>query len=259
MEKLTLSNIEKLDKANMLDLLISFPVQIKDALSIARKVSISKFYKRHYENLVFTGLGGSAIGADVIKGYVLDQIDIPIVVNRTYTLPKFAGKTSLLFCISYSGNTEETLAAYKEGKRRKISTIVITSGGKLKNLALKNKDLVITIPAGYPPRCALGYSFVPALVTLGKLGLIKRNEKEIEKVSKFLSSLERNKLNPKISGKKNISKEIAKKINKRFPIFYADSKLESLATRWRGQVSENSKTLASTHLFPEMNHNEIVK
>ena len=252
-----LKNISKLDKERMRDLLIKFPRQCEDALFIAERVEIKASYKKNYANIVFTGLGGSAIGADIIKGYIGDEIDIPIFVNRNYSLPKFVNSSTLVFAVSYSGNTEETLAAYAEAVKRGANIVVITSGGKLRELAQKNKNILVVIPGGYPPRCALGYSFIPGVTILSKLGIVKSKKEEIKKSAQFLDNMQKKELSPNAKGK-NIAKNIAKKIYKRFTAIYASSTLESIATRWRGQLAENAKTLSSSHVLPEMNHNEIV-
>jgi len=253
-----LKDITKLDREDMLDLLVSFPKQCKDALFIGEHSSLVTSYKKNYANIVFTGLGGSAIGADVIKGYVGGEISIPIFVNRTYAMPHFVNRETLVFAASYSGNTEETLSAYADAKKRQTNVVAITSGVKLKDLALKNKDMLIIIPKGYPPRCALGYSFIPALTTLSKLGIIKDKKEEIKNAVRFLNNLQGKKLASSVKGRANVAKNIARKIRGKVPVIYASDKLGSVATRWRGQIAENSKTLASSHVFPEMNHNEIV-
>jgi glucose/mannose-6-phosphate isomerase len=253
-----LKEISKIDKEKMLGFLVSFPKQCEDALFIGKRLEVRASYKRRYSNIVFTGLGGSAIGADIIKGCVARELDTPIFVNRDYTLPAFVDEKSLVFAVSYSGNTEETLSAYEIAKKRKANVVVITSGGKLKEIALKNNDMLLVIPKGYPPRCALGYSFIPAICALSKLGLLKDKKDEIRKAARFLNSLQKKSLAPGVKGKANISKEIARKLNKRFACIYASSALASVATRWRGQLAENGKALSSTHVLPEMNHNEIV-
>ena len=253
-----LKNISKLDREKMLDLLVSFPRQCEDALFIGGRFNVTASYKKSYSNIVFTGLGGSAIGADIIKGYLGNEIDAPIFVNRNYTIPGFVNRNTLLFAISYSGNTEETLSAYAHAKKAGAKIVVVTSGGKLQKLALKNKDALIVIPKGYPPRCALGYSFIPAVAALSKIGLVKNKKDEIKKAACFLENLRKRHLDPGVKGKANISKNIAKKIHGRFPVIYASSQMLCIATRWRGEFAENSKTLSSVHVFPEMNHNEIV-
>lgn len=253
-----LKEISKIDKGNMLELLISFPKQCENALFIGEHSRPAPSYKRNYPHIVFIGLGGSAIGADIVKGYLIEEIGVPIFVNRNYTVPAFVNKDSLIFAISYSGNTEETLRAYGEAKKRSANIIAVTSGGKLKELALKNNDMLILIPKGYPPRCALGYSFIPVLALLSKLGLIKNKKDKLKKTVRFLDSLQKEALSPAAKGSSNIAKLVAKKIYKRFPVIYASARMEPIVTRWRGQFAENSKTLSSGHLFPEMNHNEIV-
>ncbi|MCQ9207303.1 MAG: bifunctional phosphoglucose/phosphomannose isomerase [Omnitrophica bacterium] len=251
-------HIAKLDKENMCDLLVSFPRQCTDALFIAEHSTVKEAYRRKYSNIVFTGLGGSAIGADIVKDYIGGETNVPIIVNRDYTMPEFVNKASLVFAVSYSGNTEETLSAYMDARKKRAKIIVITSGGRLKELALKNRDALALVPKGYPPRCALGYSLIPALVMLSKCGLIKGKKHEIKKAVQFLGTLQKKKLAPYVSEGVNIAKNVARIAHNRFPVVYSSNKIASVATRWRGQFAENAKTLASTHLLPEMNHNEIV-
>ena len=168
--------IARIDSENMLGLLISFPEQCEHAICIGRNTPLPGRYKKRYKNIVFLGLGGSAIGGDIIRSYLVEEANIPISVVRGYSLPRFVNKDSLVFATSYSGNTEETLSMYKEAISRKAHLIVITSGGRLERLAIKNGNLLVSIPRGFPPRCALGYCFMPALILLGKLNIVKNQE-----------------------------------------------------------------------------------
>ncbi|MBL7158170.1 MAG: bifunctional phosphoglucose/phosphomannose isomerase [Candidatus Omnitrophica bacterium] len=253
-----LKDIMRLDRENMLRLLVSFPGQCREAIKIGERINVPFSYRKGYVNVIFTGLGGSAIGADIVCGITEEEIKVPIFVNRNYTLPHFTGKNSLVFAISYSGNTEETLSAYADAKKRGSNIIAITSGGKLKELAVKNKDVLILIPQGYPPRAALGYSFIPAIFSLSKLGLIKEKRNDLLKTTVLLKEMQGDMLGAHVHGRKNIAKETAKKIHGSFPVIYASSRMESVMTRWKGQFAENGKHLSSGHVFPEMNHNEIV-
>jgi len=256
-KSLDTSVINKIDKDNMLNLLITFPMQCEEALEIARSVVIPSKYKRKYKNVVFMGLGGSAIGADLIRSYVVDECKIPITVVRDYVVPAFVGEGSLVIAGSYSGNTEETLSMYEMAKKEKADVVVISSGGKISEKALSNKDLVISIPGGFPPRCALGYSFIPPLVLLSKLKIIKNKMSEIEDAISDLRKLGRYELNSEKSI--NQAKKIALMVYGKFPVIYAANwHMDVVAVRWRGQLAENSKSLASHHVYPEMNHNEIV-
>jgi glucose/mannose-6-phosphate isomerase len=203
-------------------------------------------------------MGGSAIGADLIKDYLRDEIKVTIYVNRDYTIPDFVGRDSLVFACSYSGNTEETLSAYSRAKKNGAKVIAVTSGGKLEKLARKNRDLVVSIPQGYPPRCALGYSFIPPLLLLGKLRLIKNKESDIDEMIALVEKIRKTSVGADIPDNKNLAKRIAKKVFSRFPVVYASDRLGVVVTRWKGQFAENAKSLSSGHMYSEMNHNEIV-
>ncbi len=249
--------IKKIDRENMLELLVSFPKQCRRAMLIGKMLSIDQRYKRKYKNIVFLGLGGSAMGADIIRSYLVDECGIPIYVVRDYTIPKFLDKDSLVFTTSYSGNTEETISMYKQAKIRRANIIVISSGGKLEKLAKRNRNLLVTIPRGFPPRAALGYSFIPVLIIISRLKIVRDKTRDIKNSVFLLKKLSRQLTNP--NAKINISKKIAALIYGKFPVIYAAAKhMDVAALRWRGQLAENSKALSSMHIYPEMNHNEIV-
>jgi len=249
--------IESVDKSNMLDLILGFPRQIIDAKAIGEKAEIS--LKKDFNKIVFTGLGGSAIGADLIRAYLHDECKIPIMVNRDYTLPAYVGKETLLVVSSYSGNTEETLSAYKEGVKKGAHLIAITSDGEVKKRAEKDGLGCILIPKGYPPRCALGYSSIPIIALLSKTGLIGDKREEIKETSALTERLRDEALRPEVEENRNTAKTIARSIKNKYAVIYAANRhLDVVLTRWRGQLAENAKTVSSTHVLPEMNHNEIV-
>lgn len=252
-----LKNIKKIDKSNMLDLLLDFPLQLKVAQDLAKKADIL-FEKREFKKIVFTGLGGSAIGADLVRSYLYFESQIPITVIREYELPCYVDNSTLVFVSSYSGNTEETLSVYHQAKEKGCNIIAISSGGKLQEYAKNDKVSFIQIPQGLPPRCALGYLSVLPLCILAKLGLIKNPSTSINQAVSVLEELRKN-INPGISQKDNIAKYIAVKLLNKFTVIYSSSiHFDVVGLRLRGQLNENSKSLASSHVFPEMNHNEIV-
>jgi len=259
MRTLDIDTIKALDKSRMLELLLGLDKQCAEAKYIGLNVDLTGFSADGVKNIVFSGLGGSAIGADLIRSYTADEIDVPIIVNRDYTVPNFVGRDTVLFTSSYSGNTEETLSAYKMAREKKVRMIAISSGGKLEESAKKDGVRFIKIPSGIPPRCALGYSFIPPLLALGKLGFIPNKEREIDEAIEVLRSLKKE-LGPEASDSKaNIAADIALALKSRLPFIYgANAHLDVAVTRMRGELAENSKHLASTHVFPEMNHNEIV-
>jgi len=250
--------IKELDKSDMLGLLLGLDEQYRRAKDIGLAFDTSIISGDGVRNIVFTGLGGSAIGADVIRSYTAEEIKVPIMVNRSYTLPNFVNENTLLFVSSYSGDTEETLSAYKIAKEKRARMIAISSNGMLEKLAKGDGVPFIDIPGELPPRCALAYSFIPPMLILSRLGFIANKEKEVDETAEILKGL-KNELEPGRPTEANIAKRIALKLVHRFPIIYgASDHVDVVITRWRGELAENSKHLASSHVFPEMNHNEIV-
>lgn len=259
MRTIDLESIKLLDKSDMLKLLSEFPQQLLDAAKIGSDIKFAGNVKKGFDKIVFSGLGGSAIGADLIRSYTVKECKVPIIVNRDYTLPAFVDNKTLLVISSYSGNTEETLSAYDEGRKRGAIIVAITTNGKLKELAEKDGVPYILIPKGLPPRCALGYSSIPVLILFSKLGIISDKTKDIEEASKTLAEMKDKMLSPYIEDSNNESKRIASELVDKYAILYgANQYTDIVVTRWRGQLAENSKAISSTHVFPEMNHNEIV-
>ncbi|OGX17952.1 MAG: bifunctional phosphoglucose/phosphomannose isomerase, partial [Omnitrophica WOR_2 bacterium RBG_13_44_8b] len=242
----------------MLGLLLDFPKQCQAAKAIADNARIL-FENRKFDKIVFAGLGGSAIGGDLVKSYVFSECRIPISVIREYVLPAYVDASTLVFLASYSGNTEETLSAYRDAKEKGATLIAISSDGALKELANTDKVTFIEVPKGLPPRCALGNLSIIPLCVLAKLGLIKDVGPSINQTARILEELKERNLNPGIGEKDNIAKSVALRLFNKFAVIYSASvHFDVCATRFRGQIAENSKALGSSHLFPEMNHNEIV-
>jgi glucose/mannose-6-phosphate isomerase len=252
---LKLDDIKKYDHSDMFSKIANFHEQIKDAVSIGENFN-PKFSAKKINKIVLTGLGGSAIAGDLLRSYLSDEIKVPIIVNRDYFLPKFVDDKTLLVVSSYSGNTEETISAYKDGVKKRANIFCITSNGEIEKMALKKKHPVIKIPSGYPPRAALGYSFFPLLVLFTKLGLIKSKKREINETIKLIEQKSRIYSNPE--HEENIAYKIALRVVGSLPFIYASGKFDAVAMRWACQIEENAKMLAHFNVFPEMNHNEIV-
>ncbi len=250
--------IEKLDPHRMYDLIWKFPSQLEDAFKIAESVDISKIDPAKIENVIVAGMGGSAIGGDLVRSYLFDQIKLPFFICRNYFLPNFSGEKSLVFVSSYSGNTEETISAYDQAKKRNAQIVSLSSGGKTEKKAKEDGFCLVKVPKGYQPRAALGYSFVPILSILSRLGLCPDKKNDIEKTIEFLSeNLPLFKIQKKTND--NPAKRLAEKIFQKIPIIYSSNDFfDAVAYRWKGQLCENSKTLAFCNVFPEFNHNELV-
>lgn len=216
------------------DVETNFAEFIRDAKDLGKDIKLTEFDK-----LIVAGMGGSGISGDLLKIFVKS---IPFFVIHDYTLPSFAiGNKTLIFIISYSGNTEETLAVYNEAVKRRCQIVVITSGEKLKERCRKDKVPYIRIPSGIQPRAALPYQLIPILNLLGV--------KDLE-LNKLIDSVK----NPKMKEK---AKELAEKIVDKIPIIYSSHNIYPVAYRWKTQFNENTKTHAFANEFPELNHNEL--
>jgi len=253
---MTPERIAQYDPSGMRSLILGFPRQVEEAVAIgnaaAVNVPISKI-----NNIVVSGLGGSAIGGDLLRSYLAGEIGVPIAVSRNYSLPAYVGERSLVIISSYSGNTEETIASHHDAVKRKAKVLCITSGGAVKQFAAKKKHPVIEIPGGLPPRAALGYSFFPTLIVLSKLGFFRSKKKEIDETIALLKEKARS--YGDIGSQNNLALQIAERVYGKLPVVYSSvDRFDTVNVRWRGQFSENAKTLAYGHVFPELNHNEIV-
>ncbi|MFI5253179.1 MAG: bifunctional phosphoglucose/phosphomannose isomerase [Bacteroidota bacterium] len=253
---MTENEIQKYDSLNMRRLIAEFPNQVQEAVIIGRKFA-RPFSSASIRNIVVAGLGGSAIGGDILRAYSSAKLRIPFQVNRHYYLPEFVGERCLVIISSYSGNTEETLAVHEDAMKRKAKIVCISSDGEIARRSRKYKQPLITIPGGLPPRAALGYSFFPTLILMYKFGFIPSPEKAIKETISLLSK--KSLIYGNAQGKNNPAFAIAKKLYGKLPIIYsAADRFDVVNLRWRGQISENAKVLAYGHVYPEMNHNELV-
>ena len=228
-----------IDNSNMLKVIEDFPQQCKTALELPKGMSVSG----KIDNIVVCGMGGSAVGGDLLKIYMHDS-KIPVYVVRDYKVPNFVDESTLVFAVSYSGNTEETISAFEDAVKKKARIVAVTSGGQLASMAKK----AVKIPSGLQPRAALGYLFFPVLGVLVNSGIADVKGKEVEEMLDILS---------KADELKAVGERIAKKIGQRTPVIYASEMLAPVAYRWKTQFNENSKVAAFHHAFSEMNHNEI--
>lgn len=225
-----------------------FPSHLLESLKLNRK-PIENIVIR---NVVILGMGGSGIGGMIVKSIVSESCAVPIVVVNNYRIPAFVGKETLVIASSYSGNTEETLAAFAIAQEKKAQLVCVTSGGKFGELAKNNNYPVVNLPNGYPaPRACLGFSVKAQLVVLEAFGLIdKRLIDEVGKVSSFLLE--------KQAAIHQAAKDIAAKTHGKMKVLYSENDFKSVLLRWVQQINENAKELAMYQVIPEMNHNEIV-
>ncbi|MFN4227348.1 MAG: bifunctional phosphoglucose/phosphomannose isomerase [Candidatus Ratteibacteria bacterium] len=239
--------LKKFDKSDMFSLLKNFPQHCFEGYNF----SVPEI-KKNFEKIIFTGMGGSAIAGDVMKVLIEDVAEIPVFVIRDYSLPRYIDSKTLIIVESYSGNTEETIYAYKNANEKKCLIICISSNGEIEKLANSDHNLFIKIPSGMPPRCAFGYLFFSVYKFFVQLNMLPPLEKQFFQkvenwVEKFLPYNENNK-----------AIEIAKKIHKNVLLIYSENRLFPGILRWKTQIAENSKNFSFINVLPEMNHNEIM-
>jgi len=248
-------NFQQIDKSNMLQLLTAFPQQFREARQIGEVFNL-KINRNDVKNILFAGMGGSAISGDLIISCLNRQLNIPVLVNRNYTLPNFVDQSSLVIASSYSGNTEEAISCYEDAKAKGAQIICISSGGELTQMAKHDSIPLITIPGGAPPRTALGYLSIPLLILLTRAGFATIGSRDLDETEKLLEQKSAQ-YSPKIPG--NIALSLTERLKNKIPILYSTADfLYVVGTRWKGQFSENAKVLTFCNVFPELNHNEIV-
>ncbi len=248
--------IAEVDRADMRRLLRAFPEQLRRAWDLTAQASIEP---PEFDGVAVCGMGGSAIGGDLLRSYLQPKLNKPIQVVRDYELPPFVDGGWLVFAVSYSGNTEETLSCAREALSRGCSLVAVTSGGRLKALAQEHNTPLIEVPGEMPPRTALAFLFVPLLRTL-LLALDDEARKAAER--EWQEALEQTQERAALyDGKpeaENPAKRLARALFERIPAIYGGALTEAVARRWKTQINENAKQPAHWDALPELHHNEIV-
>ena len=242
----------KNDPKGMMGYVMGFPDQCRKALSISESASLPSTLSG-CKQVIVAGVGGSAAGGDFLRALFDASAGVPCIVARDYKLPAFANSETLVMACSYSGNTEETLSAIEDARKRGCRIMAITSGGKLG----ESTDFpIVKIPGGQPPRSALGFLFVPLASAAVKLGYLSaldfdRAFAELDKCAKEWSVETAYGTNP--------TKTLAAYLFGRVPLIYGLGHWQGIvASRWKSQLNENSKIMAFANTFPELNHNEIM-
>ena len=252
-----LEAIKRLDRFDMLGKIAHLADQCREGWRLGKSWSVPARL-RNSKKLLLAGMGGSAIGGDLLHGLFGQALSRPILVNRDYDLPAWVDRQTVVLAISYSGNTEETLSAFRQARARRLPTLAIASGGKLGRWARRSSIPFLDIPKGWPPRAAVGYTtFAPAGL-LSQWGWLRQGTIPLEKGLSSLERFIRKELIPQIPESANPAKKLARQLLGHLPILYgAAGGWEGIVYRWRTQLEENAKTLTFHHIFPEMTHNEI--
>lgn len=227
-----------------------FSLQLKEAVMIAQGMKWSTD-SGPFRQVLISGLGGSGISASILQNFCHTSLKVPLVVNKDYDIPGFAGPDTLVIISSYSGNTEETISVMKQAIKKKAKVVCITSGGQVAEIAKKKGLDCILLPAGLPPRACIGYGLVQLMALMDHFGLLGFAwEKEIKSVIKLLEDRGRS--------IRSRAFHLSRHLLDSIPVIYASSSYEGVAVRFRQQLNENAKILCWHHVIPEMNHNELV-
>jgi glucose/mannose-6-phosphate isomerase len=247
--------IGRIDASGMLDVIVRTGPMLAEGWRTGEGIALPP---RPPENVVVSGLGGSAIGGDLLATLLAPSSGVPVVCVRDERLPAFVGPGTLLFACSYSGHTEETLAAYEAARGAGASIVAVTSGGRLAEAAAANGDRLAMVRAGFQPRAALPLLLMPMLRVTARCGLIAMDDRDVSEAHATLGGLA-SQWRPEVPAEDNPAKALAQALRGTVPAVYAGSpRLEAVARRWKGQFNENSKVFAVANVFPELVHNEIV-
>ena len=208
--------------------------------------------------IVVCGMGGSGVAGDVLRGLYADRIPVPIVVNKGYGLPVFAGPDTLVAALSFSGNTEETLSAYGEAVARGCRVLTVSAAGLLAERAARDGVAHLPLPTDVPmPRMAVGDLSASLIGALEAMGLLPPASEEVDESAALLDGLA-DRLGPERPIAANTAKELAAWIGPRTPVVWGSEGLaEAPAGRLRTQINENAKAPAFSAMLPELDHNEI--
>jgi glucose/mannose-6-phosphate isomerase len=243
----------ELDPQNMLGEIDNLPQQITQAWELGKKLSFPISEK--IDSIILSGLGGSAIGSDLIASWVTPMVKIPIIVCREYNLPAWVnGKNVLVVTSSHSGNTEETLSIFEEGIKRNCTLLAITTGGDLAIKAKKAKAGLWEFKHEGQPRAAVGYSFALLLALICKLGLIPDAEAELREAVETMQTQQKA-INIESALAKNPAKRLAGQLVGRYVTVLGAEHMAPVARRWKTQINELAKAWAGFEFIPEADHN----
>ncbi len=252
----SLEEIQKIDKNNVLGSVQSLADQVKDAWEQVSSLEVNVDTSR-VKNIIVAGMGGSQLGPDVIKRVFKSELDVPLEIYNDYHLPAYAGEDSLILLSSYSGTTEEVLSAAEEAKTSGAQIMVITTGGKLEDMAKEHNWPVYVINPQYnpsgQPRMAIGYSVFGVIAMFIKAGILSIDGSVVQEVVTRIRGTSAG-LDINISQAKNPAKQMAFNMLGRVPVLIGAEHLEGALHVFNNQLNENAKTYSEYRIVPELNH-----
>lgn len=250
-----LARFKELDPQDMLGQINGLPDQLNQAWQLGQSLPLPEW--KDIRQVVIAGMGGSAIGADLLAAYVFSLAPVPLVVHRDYGLPRWAqGEETLVVASSHSGNTEETLDAFDAARKNGCRLLAICTGGELARRASERGLPVWTFPHAGQPRAAVGFSFGLLLALFSRLGLIADQASAVAEAVTAMKAWQEQ-LRPEAPTVQNPAKRYAGQLIGRWVTVMGAGLLAPVARRWKGQINEVAKAAASFEFLPEADHNTL--
>lgn len=248
--------LARYDAGGMLAAVPRLAGQLTDAWERSRTLDLPEPY-RAASAVAVIGMGGSAIGADLVRAIFADRLTVPIVTVRDYDLPAFAGPRTLVVAASHSGGTEETLSALTQAISRGCSVAAITTGGTLLAAARRGGLPFLEYQGEAQPRASVGSGTALLAGLLERAGFLDLREDEVAEASASIREMAA-RCAPAIGTEQNPAKQLAWSLVDRLPVVEAGGFLGPVARRWKTQLNENGKSIAAWEELPEATHNAVV-
>lgn len=248
-------SFKDIDQQNYLGEIENLPSQLENAYHQGMTLELPAW--QGIKRVIIAGMGGSAIGADLLAAYTAPLSPVPIVVQRGYTLPAWAnGPETLVIASSHSGNTEETLAAFEQALHSSCRMLALSTGGTLARAANDSKIPLWTFDHSGQPRAAVGFSFGLLLALLARLQLIPEPGDELTGAITAMRK-QQDTLRMEVPVVSNLAKREAGQLIGRMVMIFGADILEPVARRWKTQINELAKAWAQFETLPEANHNAL--
>jgi glucose/mannose-6-phosphate isomerase len=245
----------EIDRSGMLAHIDSLPDQFEAAWQLGRRLELPAW--EGIDRVLVAGMGGSAIGADLVGAFISASCPMPYLVHRNYDLPGWArGPQTLVIASSHSGNTEETLSAFERARERGCRLLVLTTGGKLASLCQQKGGALWQFEHAGQPRAAVGFSAGLILAALSRLRFIPDTGRDIEDACAAMRS-QQTSLKADVPAVNNMAKRMAGQLYGRWVAVFGADILEPVARRWKTQLNEIAKAWAQFEALPEGDHNTL--